>query len=132
MSSALYTRLNATVIRMLKSYGQEVTLRRYSQGAGDYNPATGSASGGVSYTDTTRNALTADQPGSQIARHFGQTLQKGSQIANKEKWLYLDASGAAPTLMDHVLLDGVNYSIVNVQVTAPGGVALFYMLVLQA
>lgn len=132
MSSALYTRLNQMVLRMLTKYGQQVVLRRYSQGAADYNPATGSASSGVSYSDVERKVIAADQPGSQIARHFGQTRQKGSQVSNKEKWLYMDADGDAPTLMDHVVMDSIEYSVINVQVTSPAGIPLFYLLVLQS
>lgn len=118
---------------MLTKYGQSVTLRPYSAGGGDYNPSTGAAapSGPEGALDETRKALTADQPGSQIQRHFGQTNQTDTLIQTGEKWVYLDANGRAPCLQDHVLINSIDYVVIGVQVTDPGGVPLFYLLILR-
>ncbi len=109
-------------------------MRRYSQGGGDYDPntSTGAPVGTSGTYDETRKALIADQPGSQISIHFGQTLQNGTLIQRGDKWLYLSAAdGSMPTLQDHVIIGTLDYSIVDVQVTNPGGIDLLYLIVLR-
>lgn len=134
---SFYSEISDLVLEMLTEFGTSVTLRRYSQGGGNYNPDTTiSVPLGITGTyDETRKALLADQPGSQISIHFGQTLQNGSLVQSSDKWVYMDASGSAPTLQDHVILGSsdlpIDYSIINVQVTSPGGVPVLYLLVLR-
>ena len=129
-----YSKVSAMVVRNLTKYGLSVTLRPLSEGGGDYDPDTGlaSPSGTAGTYDETRKALLADQPGSQISIHFGRTLQNGTLIQDSDKWVYMDADGAVPKLHDNVIIQSIEYKIVNVQVTNPGGVAVLYLLVLRA
>lgn len=129
-----YSKLTATTLRLLKKFGQPLVLRPYSIGGGDYDPVTGVATpdGMTGQYDETRQCLPTDQPGSQIAQRFGQTLQDGSLVQSADKWVYMDGVGRAPTLQDRILLQGVEYAIINVQVTDPGGVAVLYLMVLRA
>ena len=131
---SFYSRLAGTTLKMLTKYGVSVTLRPYSVGASDYSPSTGvaSPSGPDGSYDGVRKGLLTDQPGSQIQRKFGQTLQENSLVQSSEKWLYLDANGPAPRVQDHIVYDSVTYTIIDSQVTAPGGTPLFYLLVLKA
>lgn len=120
---------------MLTKYGVSVTLRSYSAGTGsnEYDPNTGTGTplGLTGTYDTTRKALITDQPGSQIQRKFGQSLEKDTLIETGEKWLYLDANGIAPDLQDHIIINNIDYSIVDVQVTGPGNIPVLYLLVLK-
>lgn len=127
-----YSDLAETSLEMLTEFGASVTLRAFSVGGSDYDPNTGLASASSGYTDSTRKGLLLDQPGSQIQRKFGETMGSNSLIQNAEKWVYLDASGNAPRLQDHLIVQGLEYTIVDVQVTAPSGVPLLYLLVLKS
>lgn len=131
---ALYDRLTATALRLLTAYGREVTLRQLSVGSADYNPATGESTpaGNDGTTDTTRFAVVLDQPGTQISQRFGNNKQANSLVQQSEKWLYMDANGVAPALQDKLIIDAIEYTIEDVQVTAPGGVVILYMLMVRA
>lgn len=130
----IYNRAIATTLRMLTKYGRTVTLRPYSVASSDYNPSTGQGApaGEDGSFDTIRRALETDQPGTQISQRFGDTLQNGTLVQSNDKWLYMDAVGAEPHLQDHILMDNINYMIINVQTTKPSGLAVFYLLVLRA
>jgi len=131
---SFYDRMSALALKQLTKYGQSVTLRPFSQGGGDYDPNTGAATpdGADGVEDESRKALVTDQPGSQIAQRFGQTLQNGTLLQSTDKWLYMDADGQVPKLQDHVIFDNTDFSIINVQVTSPGGTPILYLLVLRA
>ncbi len=127
---ALYDKLAATSLRLLTKYGMSVTLRQSSLGAGNYNPATGVVTPETD-VDTTRKALILDQPGSQISQRFGNNNQANSLVQQGEKWLYLDANGVAPSLQDKIIINEVEYAIMDVQETGPGGVPVLYMLMVR-
>ena len=120
----------ATSLQMLTEFGMDVTLRRYNVGSSIYDPTTGIATP-VAVTDTTRKALITEQPGQRIGPQYGATLQKGSLVQEADKWIYMDANGPAPALQDHVIFNDIDYNIVDVQETAPGGIPLLYLLVLR-
>lgn len=130
---SFYSELADTVVEMLTEFGAPVTLHLLSQSGGDYDPNTQVASpiGASGTYDETRYALVCDQPGSQISIHFGQTLQNGTMIQASDKWIYMDANGSAPRLGFGVTFDSIRYTIVDVQVTGPGLVPLYYLLVLR-
>lgn len=130
---SFYSKLNATSTRLITKFGLTVVLRPYSEGGGDYDPntSTGTPEGTTGAYAENRKAILADQPGSQISIHFGQNLQNGTLAQKSDKWIYMDANGVVPKLHDHVVISGVEYSIVNVQVTNPGGIDLLYLLVLR-
>lgn len=132
--NAIYTRLFQTALRLLKKYGQQVVLRRYTQGGADYNPASGTATpqGPTGINDTFRQGLPTDAPGKRIGQQYGQILETNTLIQDTDRWMYLDANGASPTQQDHILYGGVDYAIVDVQVYSPGGLAMLYLIVLRA
>jgi hypothetical protein len=126
-----YSKLAATSLKLLTKYGRPVTLRQYSASGGDYDPNTGKATL-ATFIDSIRNCVVADQPGNQIAVRFGLTMEASTLMQNKNKWIYMDAKGAQPQLQDHIIFDGVDYTIVSSQATSPGGTPLLYLIVLES
>lgn len=126
-----YSNIAKRANKALRKRGRPVTLRQYSASGGDYDPNTGKVTL-ASFIDTTRYALEADQPGSQIARRFGMTREAGTLMQNKNKWIYLDATGPQPLVQDHLIFDGIDYVIVSSQATNPGGIDLLYLIVLES
>ena len=130
---AFYPNLLKTSTRLLGKFGQTVTLKQYTVGGGDYNVATGKANPTTSIaTSTIRKAIISDAPGKRIGPQYGVTREKNSLIQDTDKWIYLDANGAAPRLQDHIILDDIEFTIIDVQTSKPGGLALMYLLVLRA
>lgn len=125
-----YNHLAKNIQKKLTKYGQSVTLRQFSLGGSDYDPATQTATLPAS-VDNIRKALVADQPATRMGPQYGVNLKTNTLITDTEKWLYLDAIGPAPRMQDQVLLNGSFFTIVDVQVTSPAGIPLFYILVLR-
>lgn len=127
-----YARIAKNVLKSLTKFGQNITLRQYSVGGSDYDPATqGTTTAMDTYTDTIRKGLVTDQPGTRIGPQYGTNMKTNTLIQDGEKWLYVDAIGVAPKVQDHMLVNGVEYAIADVQVTGPGGIPLFYLVVLR-
>lgn len=125
-----YNRIAKNVLKALTKYGQSVTLRQYSVGGSDYDPATQSASLPAP-VDTIRKGLVTDQPGTRIGPQYGTNQKPGTLIQDGEKWLYIDAIGPSPKVQDQMIVNGVMFTIADVQVTGPGGIPLFYLVVLR-
>lgn len=124
-----YGRAAQTTLRMIKKYGMPVTLRR--QSVGTYDPSTLGAT--VQTNDSTRYLLKLDQPGSQIAQRFGNNYEKETLRERNEKWAYMEATnGPAPQLQDHIIMEGVEFVLVDVQAVGPSGVPVIYQLVMRA
>lgn len=127
-----YNKIAARVLKSFTKYGQDIILRQYSVGGGEYDPATQTASvSGGTVTNTTRKGLVTDQPGTRIGPQYGVNVKKNTLIQDGEKWVYVDAIGPAPKIQDHMIISGVEYAVVDVQVTGPGGIAVFYLVVLR-
>lgn len=126
---SFYSDLAATVTRLLTKYGQSVTLRRYSVGGGSYDPATGVTS--VTTSDEIRIGVILDAPGNRLERIYGQKAQGNTLIQELERWLYIEPNGSVPRLQDHVVVQGTEYVIVDVQTIGPGGIPVAYLLVLR-
>ena len=131
---SFYSNLQQLVLKLFTKYGVSITLRQYSAGAGDYDPNTQRATpaGTTGTYDHARKAIIQDAPGSRLAQQFGQTNNLGTSIQRSGKWIYIDAIGVVPKLQAHVIVSGVESSIVDVQTIGPGGVALMYLLVLES
>lgn len=112
-----YASLAAGALDALTEAGQTVTLRTYSSGT--YDPAAGSAT--TTYTDSSRIGVVLDF-GS------GQTMTRGSLIQGGDKRLLLEATGAAPTLKDHFIINGVEYVTVSIGEINPAGTPVLYDL----
>lgn len=123
-----YNRLAQSVAKKLAVYGRSVTLRQYPEGVGNYDYATLSTIVATPVEET-RNALITEQPGARIGPQYG-TNSQGLTV-KAQKWIYLDANGSKPHPNDKVVFNNVEYNIVDVQETAPGGIVVFYLVVLM-
>jgi hypothetical protein len=124
-----YTETAADVLAALQEDGFAVTLRR--QIADTYNPATGGYTGGTT-TDYPAQALISSQSmpqsGNTGERYFDGTLTKTG-----DKILMLAASGLAVTPQpgDRLIVSGIIWQVVALITTEPGGVALFYRVMVR-
>jgi hypothetical protein len=127
-----YNKIAARVLKSFTKYGQDIILRQYSVGGGEYDPQTQTASvSGGTPTNTTRKGLVTDQPGTRIGPQYGTNAKQNTLIQDGEKWVYIDAIGPAPKIQDHVILGGIEYAVADVQVTGPAGIPVFYLVVLR-
>ncbi len=128
---ALYDRLALTAKRLFDKFGRTVYLRQRTA-ASDYDTSNGSANATDEAVDDPRKGLVLDQPGSQISQRFGNNHQANTLVQQSEKWIYLDALGVRPCLQDKLIVDDIEYAIIDVQEIGPGGIAVLYMLVIRA
>lgn len=128
-----YDKIAATTARMIQQYGMSVTLRHMSEGAPDYNPSAGGVvpTGTDGTYDEQRFLLKLDQPGSQIAQRFGQNRMDETLIERNVKWAYMDASGPPPNLQDKIIMEGIEFSLIDIQVCGPQGIPVYYQLVMR-
>jgi hypothetical protein len=124
-----YNRLLDTAYKLLSKRGRTVVLRIVTVGA--YNPATGKSteSGSV---DSNRKGLIVDAPANRVGVQYGENIQPGTTVKTNTKWVYLDAKGTAPTMQDRIVIDNIEFSIIDVQTYKPATVALMYLVVLKA
>lgn len=129
-----YNRMAQTTKRLIRENGMQVLLRRQGQGSADYDPSTGGtdAVGADGSFEQPRYLLKLDQPGSQIAQRFGVNRMAETLIDRNEKWAYMDADGDAPKLNDKVIMEGIEFTLLDVQVCGPSGIPVFYQLVMRA
>lgn len=125
----LYSKLATTALNLLTKYGQTVTLRRYQAGGGTYDPSTGVTTTGT--LNESRKAVVNDPPGNRIGPSYGRQLQNGTLVQDDDKWMYMDASGPAPRPQDHVIVQGFEFTIIDVQMIGPGGVPVVYLLAVR-
>lgn len=109
-----YAALAASTIKTLAQFGGPVTRRAYTLGT--YDPATGGA--GPTYADTTRTGVLLDFGA-------GQTTERGNLIQGADKRLLLDATGAL-SLQDHIIAQGVEYTLVSIGEVNPAGTRVLY------
>lgn len=102
--------------KAIKKYGKSITLTRVTQGA--YDPATG-----------TRVLTSVDEFVSVVVEEY-----KGYDFANGlaqqgDKKLTLAAFGVTvPTLSDKVTIDGIRFTIVQIQTIYSGNDACLYII----
>ena len=124
---SFYSRMKATVDRMLKGKGQTLTLTR--QSSGTYDPATGLAA-----------VTTSTQTGTGAIFDYGNKNIDGTLIKQGDKNLLLSAFKTdgtdltAPILNDTVTdVNGIIYTIVEpLKTIAPAGIAIMYDCNLRA
>jgi len=114
-----YAELARTASKLLREFGQDVTLRNYSLGT--YDPATGSAT--PTYADLTKKGVLLDFGA-------GQTLGTGGLIQQGDKRLLLEV-GSAPSLEDHIVVGTTEYVIKGVGEVNPAGTPVLYDLHLR-
>lgn len=133
--TAFYDRMSGTVLNLLSRFGQTVTLRSFTPGGGGkYDPNTGKAASNsqAKTKDSQRKAVVVDAPQNRVGPEYGQNLKEGTLIQDHNKWIYMDAKGSAPTVQDFVIINGIQFKIYDVQMIGPGGIPLYYLLVLRA
>lgn len=116
---SFYSQLAATAARLLADKGQAVTFSR-TTGA-TYSPVTGAHTGGTP-TSFTGNGAAFDYNKSEID---GETVQAG------DIRLMLEATSAAPQIDDTATVDGVEYRVMSVFESSPGGVVTHYEVQLR-
>ena len=125
--------MSATASKMLAKFGQPAILRQYTAGGGDYDPTTGVANPVIDIAlDSVRNILILDTAGKQINARAGVLLEKGTVIQDTDRWCYMDAKGNAPTNSDHLIVEGIDYSIIDWQRMSPAGIPMYYLMALRA
>lgn len=67
-----------------------------------------------------------------LATSHKQTLANGTTIRASDRREMMAAEGATPTPADRLRIGATSYAIVRCEPFAPGGVALFYDLILRA
>jgi len=133
MGAMDYTRTAKTVKKAFAKYGQDVILRKLAYSAGVYNPATQEVvTSAPAHTDETLQALVTDQPGTRIGPQYGNNVERGTLVHSAERWLYVDATGSEPQPKDQMIVQGVTYTVADVQSVGPAGVPVFYLVVLRA
>lgn len=119
-----YTATAAKAAAMLRKAGCAMTLRVTTPGT--YDPETGMESGAVAVDHACVGILQAPQ-----SKGFGNTWLDGTQIQAGDVQALLAASGLAvtPKAGDSLTVGADIYTVVTVQTTQPGGVALLHKLV---
>lgn len=116
---AFYPSLANTATNLLTKYGQTVTLSRLT--GATFDPALGQDSGGSTATWTGKGA----------AFNFNSSEIDGVMIQESDIRLLLEAVSSTPEIGDQVTVDSVNYHVVSVNETSPGGVVVKYDLQLR-
>ena len=117
--SSFYNGLAATATSLLDTYGQTVTLSRLT--GATFNPTLGEDSGG-STTTWTGNGAAFNYKNSEI---------DGVMIQEKDMRLTLEAVSTTPEIGDQVTVDSLNYHVVSVTETSPGGVVVKFDIQLR-
>ena len=123
-----YAATAADVLTALQEDGMAMTLRQTSDGV--FNPATGEFDIQTTTDYAARGLIqsrTMDRSGDSGQRFNGMLVQTDDQF------ILLAASGlsATPAAGDFLFIAGVVYSIMTLIPVQPGGVALFYRLLVR-
>jgi hypothetical protein len=119
---SVYTRPAATALKLLRKFGQFMTLTQRT--TGDYDPATGSAS--VTESGQTVTGAVFD---------FPSKLIDGTRILTGDKEVLIAASGLTLTPAPGMKLtdaDGNVFEVITAQPLAPAGEAVIHTLQVRA
>lgn len=114
----IYDNLRATATKLLTKYGQIVTLSRET--VSSYDPVLG-----VPTSSTAEYTGYAAMFDYQLSEIDGQTIQRG------DARLLLQVISIEPKNGDNVTVNGIQYSVINATILAPGGAAVVYELQLR-
>lgn len=118
--SEFYDRMAVTALRLLRQFGQSVTIRRVTGGSVD--PVTGTIVAGTT-TDTTATAVLQDYS----LQESGAANMQQTLIQTGDKKFIIAASGiSAPLLTDKIIAAGKTWNIINIKETNPEGTPLVY------
>ena len=107
--------LAQTAKTMLATYGQELTFTR--RDSGTYTPATGV----MAYTETTFK-------GSGAVTSYRSYEIDGTRILATDKKISCEALDTTPIMGDVVTANATDYRVLNVEIKAPAGVDIAYIL----
>lgn len=114
----------ASVRDTLSADGLPVVLVKRVQG--EFDPATGTAQ---ETTVEYQCFAVLDVPETQ---DYGAQLKSGSSVTRDDKVAYLDAVAARPAPGDKLLFNGVEWAVMQVQTTEPGGVPVLHRCIIRA
>ena len=117
---SLYTGLAATASRRLADIGQAITWL-HDNNDGSFDPVKGATTAGTT-TAYSANGVLLD---------FNTMLIDGDNILRTDKRFVMEA-GDIPEVHDVVTVNSVNYTVVAVRETSPGGVVVLYELQLRS
>lgn len=111
-----YDRISKTALKVIKKYGQVVTITRRTQGA--YNPATSTAP--VTETTETGRGVVYDYKDAEV---------DGTMVQRGDSKLLLSSIGITkPTVNDvATLANGDKFTILDVDVVSPAGTDVVYI-----
>lgn len=125
-----YNRVAANVVKKIAQYGRDVTLRQYPQGGTNYDPTSLTVSqASLIPNETVVKALETDQPGKRIGPQYGTSTKQNTLIVGAQKWLYVGANCPKPRPTDKFIIGYDEYNIADVQQCSPGGIVLYYLVV---
>lgn len=118
--SEFYDRMAATALRLLRKFGQSVTIRRVTGGSVD--PVTGTVVAGTT-TDTTATAVLQDYS----LQESGAANMQQTLIQSGDKKFIVAARGInPPALTDKILAAGKTWNIINIKEINPEGAPMVY------
>jgi len=115
-----YSGLAAAALRLIDKFGRNVTLRSVT--AGSYDTATMTKTGASDADKVVKMAI-VEYKQSQID---GEVVQRGDELG----LLAASAVTAKPVVND-IVIDSVQYKIINIETIKPGDTALLYKLQLR-
>lgn len=112
MSEFDYARTRATAERLIKRFGQVVTLTQTANSGTAYNP---------SQTETDHSCY-----GAVLA--YAENEIDGTLIKNTDKQVYLSTEGLSvtPAVADKITVDGISHEIINLMPLSPAGTVVFW------
>lgn len=110
---SFYPRLQATASRLLKSYGQLLTFTREVETG--FTPSTGTK---------TNDLFTFTGYGASF--EYKTSEVDGAAVQTGDIKLIVEKMTKTPLINDRVRIDNVNYRVMDVKKTSPGGVDVVY------
>jgi hypothetical protein len=110
-----YSGLQSTASRLLERFGTEVVIQRAVQGVID--PVVGVRARLAPETLTTTG----------VFQKIPTMLADDTRIKQGDYWLTIDSS-VKPEITDKLLIDGVSWSIINIETVKPADTAIVYRL----
>lgn len=114
-----YSQLAAVASRLLTDKGQSVSFSRRT--GGTFNPATGTYSGDTATTFSGYGA----------AFNYNKTEIDGTIVQSGDLRLILEAVATPPAQGDEATVGGIDYRVMDVRPTSPGGTVTHYELQLR-
>ncbi|MEO0497939.1 MAG: hypothetical protein AAF141_11335 [Pseudomonadota bacterium] len=119
---SFYPNLQQTSSRLIKQFGQSLTVTR---GSGPFDPATGTTNAAAAVTFTINAVVLPASQGTIEA--FDNRLTE--QYRDKSvRFLNVAADSQEPESGDQVALDGANWRVLGVTPLNPAGTALLYRM----